>query len=58
MPYCLIALLLAGCSSALKHETVGLQCLGFCAYTNINHEKEKSNEATVPSALPAGRSDQ
>ena len=37
----ILSLLLAGCSSAVKHETLSLQCLGFCAMTNINHESEK-----------------
>ena len=39
MPYIAVIILLTGCSSSLRHETVGLQCLGFCAYTNVNHER-------------------
>lgn len=37
----LIVLLLAGCSSGVKHETTSLQCLGFCSFTNVNHESAK-----------------
>jgi len=46
MRYLLLALL-AGCASTVKHETTALQCLGFCAFTNVNHEGNQ-NEETVP----------
>ena len=40
----ILSLLLAGCAGTSKHETLSLQCLGFCAMTNINHDSEKTKE--------------
>lgn len=39
-----LILILAGCASATKHETTSLQCLGFYAFTNVNHESNKEQE--------------
>ena len=33
-----LLIFLGGCASDTKHETTSLQCLGLCAFTNINHE--------------------
>ena len=51
----LILGLLAGCSNAAKHETLSLQCLGLCAFTNVNHETTKENQDEKASPVPADR---
>lgn len=47
--------LLGGCSSSSKHETLSLQCLGLCAFTNVNHETTKENQDAKASPVPADR---
>lgn len=43
----LVILLLAGCSSGVKHETRSLLCVGFCSETNVKHnvKGKQGNEA-------------
>ena len=56
MKWILCVLALAGCSGTSKHETLSLQCLGFCSMTNINHEttKENQNEETARNPVRNG----
>jgi hypothetical protein len=42
----LAALLVAGCGAAAKHETISLQCLGFCSFANVNHDSSGKEGVT------------
>lgn len=49
-----LVLLLAGCTSAAKHETTSLQCLGLCTFTNVNHDSRKAEKVEpVSPVVPA-----
>jgi hypothetical protein len=38
----LIIMVLAGCASIAKHETISLFCFGLCQFTDVNHESQKA----------------
>jgi len=39
--FLLILITLGGCAGVSKHETISLQCLGFCNFTDVNHEADR-----------------